>query len=43
MWMTYYGMTREPKISLAAVLTLATGAAVYHFRIRGMQDETSRN
>jgi APA family basic amino acid/polyamine antiporter len=39
LWMTYYGMTREPKISAAAVLTLATGAAVYHFRIRGRQNE----
>jgi basic amino acid/polyamine antiporter, APA family len=31
-WMTVYGMMLEPKVSLAAVLTVATGAAVYHFR-----------
>jgi hypothetical protein len=24
----------EPRISLAAVLTIATGAAVYHFKLR---------
>jgi basic amino acid/polyamine antiporter, APA family len=34
LWMTVYGMMLEPKVSLAAVLTIATGAAVYHFRIR---------
>jgi APA family basic amino acid/polyamine antiporter len=33
-WMTIFGMTLEPKISLAAVATVITGAVVYHFRIR---------
>ena len=33
-WMTIFGMTLEPKVSLAAILTVITGAAVYHFRIR---------
>lgn len=33
-WMTIYGAMLAPAISLAAALTLATGAAVYHFRIR---------
>lgn len=32
LWMTVYGMLLEPKVSLAAILTVATGAAVYHFR-----------
>ena len=31
-WMTVYGMILKPNVSLAAVLTIATGAAVYHFR-----------
>jgi APA family basic amino acid/polyamine antiporter len=38
LWMTVYGMMLEPKVSLAAVLTIATGAAVYHFRIRPKVD-----
>jgi APA family basic amino acid/polyamine antiporter len=33
-WMTIFGMSLEPKVSLAAILTVATGAAVYHFHIR---------
>ncbi len=33
-WMTVYGVMLEPKVSLAAVLTIATGALVYHFRLR---------
>jgi APA family basic amino acid/polyamine antiporter len=39
-WMTVYGMMLEPKVSLAAVLTIATGAAVYHFRFA---PRTTRN
>ena len=31
-WMTVYGMILKPNVSLAAILTIATGAAVYHFR-----------
>ena len=31
---TMFGMTIEPKISLVAMLTVATGALVYHFRLR---------
>jgi APA family basic amino acid/polyamine antiporter len=31
-WMTIYGMMLEPKVSLAAALTIATGAVVYHSR-----------
>ena len=34
-WMTIFGMTFRPTISAIAVLTVATGALVYHFRIRG--------
>ena len=30
-WMIIFGMTLEPKISLAAILTVATGAIVYRF------------
>lgn len=33
-WMTIYGAMLAPAISMAAALTLATGAAVYHFKIR---------
>src|SRR4051812_21728361 len=31
---TLYGVTIQPTVSLAAVATVATGAAVYHFRMR---------
>jgi len=31
---TIFGMTLEPKISLVAMLTVAAGALVYHFRLR---------
>jgi len=34
-WMTLYGIMLEPKVSAAAALTVAAGAAVYHFRRRG--------
>jgi APA family basic amino acid/polyamine antiporter len=33
-WMTYYGMTLRPFVSLAAVITVAAGAAVYRLRLR---------
>jgi hypothetical protein len=32
-WMTFYGMLLEPKVSFAAIATIAAGAAVYHFRL----------
>src|ERR1700733_2895967 len=31
-WMTFYGVQLKPYISLAAVITIATGALVYHWR-----------
>jgi APA family basic amino acid/polyamine antiporter len=34
LWMTIVGATRAPKISLAAGLTVACGAAVYHLFLR---------
>jgi len=33
-WMTILGVMLRPAISAAAVLTVAAGAAVYHFRLR---------
>ena len=33
-WMTVLGVMLRPKISLAAILTAAAGAAVYRFRLR---------
>ncbi|MEO8097878.1 MAG: amino acid permease [Acidobacteriota bacterium] len=33
-WMTYQGIVLKPYIALATFLTLLTGAAVYHFKIR---------
>ena len=33
-WMTIFGMTLQPIVSAAAMLTIVTGAAVYHFRTR---------
>ncbi len=33
-WMFIFGMTLKPVVSLAAILTVATGALIYHFRIR---------
>jgi hypothetical protein len=33
-WMIYYGFMLRPAISAAAVLTLITGAVVYHVRLR---------
>jgi APA family basic amino acid/polyamine antiporter len=34
LWMTIFGATLAPKISIAAALTLVSGALVYHFRLR---------
>jgi APA family basic amino acid/polyamine antiporter len=34
-WMTIFGMTFRPAISAIAALTVATGALVYHLRLRG--------
>lgn len=34
MWMTVRGVQLKPYVSLAAVITVATGALVYHFRMR---------
>jgi APA family basic amino acid/polyamine antiporter len=36
-WMTVYGMMLEPKVSLAAILTIATGALAYRYYIRPRQ------
>jgi len=33
-WMTIFGMTLEPKVSVAAVLTVVLGAAIYHAKLR---------
>ena len=33
-WMTIIGLTLEPRVSLSAVVTIATGALAYHFRRR---------
>jgi len=33
-WMTLFGLTLQPKISIAAIVTIAAGALLYHFRIK---------
>ena len=33
-WMTFFGMTLEPKVSVAAILTVVLGAAIYHAKLR---------
>jgi len=33
-WIVVFGIQRKPFISLAAVLTMVTGALVYHYRLR---------
>ncbi len=35
LWMTYQGITRRPWISLAAAITVGTGALFYRFRLLG--------
>ncbi len=32
-WMTLFGMTLEPKVSVAAILTVVLGAAIYHAKL----------
>lgn len=32
-WMTFFGMTLEPKVSVAAILTVVLGAAIYHAKL----------
>jgi APA family basic amino acid/polyamine antiporter len=34
LWMTYQGLTKEPKVSFAGIATVLVGALVYHFRMR---------
>jgi APA family basic amino acid/polyamine antiporter len=34
-WMTLFGLTLEPKVSFFAVLTIAAGGLLYHWRIKG--------
>jgi APA family basic amino acid/polyamine antiporter len=34
LWMTIYGIQLKPFVSLAAAVTVVTGALVYHFRMR---------
>ncbi|HLX44032.1 MAG TPA: amino acid permease [Bryobacteraceae bacterium] len=34
LWMVIFGIQQKPYVSLAALLTMITGALVYHFRIR---------
>jgi APA family basic amino acid/polyamine antiporter len=36
-WMTIFGMTFRPTISLAAIVTIGAGAVVYHFRMRAQR------
>lgn len=37
LWMTYQGITRRPWISLAAAITVGTGALFYRVRLHGQQ------
>jgi basic amino acid/polyamine antiporter, APA family len=38
-WMVIFGLQSKPYISLAAVLTMVTGALVYHFRLKSRGSE----
>ena len=40
-WMIIRGVQFKPMISLAAAVTLATGALVYHFRLRARKAPAS--
>jgi APA family basic amino acid/polyamine antiporter len=40
-WITLQGSLQRPYISLATLLTIVTGAAVYHFKLRPPQAPTS--
>lgn len=35
LWMTYQGISKQPVVSLAAALTVVTGAIFYRFRLHG--------
>jgi len=35
LWMTYQGIMLQPYAAGATAVTLATGALVYHFKLRG--------
>ena len=34
LWMTYQGLTKEPKVSFAGIATVLLGAIIYHFRLK---------
>ena len=34
LWMTYQGLTKEPKVSFAGIATVLVGAVIYHFRLK---------
>ncbi|MEZ5399705.1 MAG: amino acid permease [Bryobacteraceae bacterium] len=36
-WMTLFGLTLEPKVSAAAISTIALGGLLYHWRIKAAQ------
>ena len=38
-WITYQGIVLKPFIALATAVTLATGALVYHLRLRSRTPE----
>lgn len=38
LWMTYQGLTKEPKVSFAGIATVLIGAVIYHFRRRNDRD-----
>lgn len=40
-WMVFYGLQMKPFISLAAILTMATGALAYRFRLKSRAPEES--
>ena len=37
LWMTIFGMTMRPGLSLAAIVTIGAGAVAYHVRLRSKQ------
>ncbi len=40
-WIVIFGVWNKPFISLASIVTMVTGALVYHFRIRARAPETA--
>jgi APA family basic amino acid/polyamine antiporter len=40
LWVTYQGIMRRPLTALAAVITVLTGALVYHFRLKSRSQNT---